>query len=345
MSEKETTSNRKDSESVKKFMTHLENGTNIVQKVHDKPSYAKNFLTGSVPTGFSQYNLLQGLSDNSCKSTLYITQDQKAKNNYFNLHGGAKPIGYVMYKTPEYWKKDDPEVIAGKAKAGESKTDEKGKAIYKKDEKGKDVISMAFCQAAELIVEPKFKPSLGDDGQPLKYTENVYAKDGAVYTSDRYDDKGNLYGKKGEPVIEHFAGTMIGENVPSKNRITPAEPNNLAALEKKEDLYPLPECKDNKNAFEVLKCGMAKAFRGIYNGTGESWNPTKEEIELVKNAFIQDKRNFLKCLDIADTYGRGNKVICEKMEKNIQAKQLANLQAQKEENKNINTNTKHKGRI
>ncbi len=344
MSEKETTSNRKDSELVKKVFDHLQKGTSVLQKPHDKPCYAKNFENGSIPTSYSNLNLLQGMSDIGCKSTFYITQDQMAQKGYFNLNKNTNAIGYILYKVPARYKKEDPEVINGEVKAGTIKTDKNGKTIYEKDDKGKDLTKMAFCQAAELVVKPRFKPLLDENGNQLYYEENVYDEKGAVYTEDRYGKDNKLFGKKGEPVVLHFAGSKKGDFVPSKERITPAEPLNLPPFEKKENLFPLPECKDKNNAFEVLKCGLAKAFRGIYNGTGESWNPSKEEIDFLEKAFIQDRKNFLNCCDIADTYGRGNKAICEKMEENIKAKQLANQQSKEEENKNINTNTKHKGR-
>lgn len=316
MAEKTTNSEVKEAKMVREFCDKLENGVSIVQLSNEEPHYMKNYLTGNVPQGIAQIELLQGAYEQDKKGTLFVNKGQMENENLF-CKKGSHAIGSVAIR------KDDKFV-----KEGESH------------------YHYSFVFAAEDVVKTKFEAEKDENGNDKRYEENVYSET-EKYSEDRiYKDKnGNVQytAKKGEPVIEHLKGSKIGKLVGTDEALVPAKPNHLPALSDDKELFPLPKAKDKNNAFEVTKEGLAKFFRGIYQGGGLSWNPTKSEIALIKNAFINKPGLFANAVKQADTYGRGNIAECQKMEKTINDKIAQN--AQKQQNVQENSNSKaRKGR-
>ena len=60
MAETKTDSEVKDAKMVKELCDKLDNGVSVVQLSNKEPHYMKNFLTGNVPQGIAQIELLQG---------------------------------------------------------------------------------------------------------------------------------------------------------------------------------------------------------------------------------------------------------------------------------------------
>lgn len=316
-------SEKVESQTVANFCDNLANGTSVVQTKNEAPSYMKNVITGNVPQGLAQLSFKQGCYEQGVKGTLFLSYNQAIENNSMPMKGshsiGSMPIRNV-------YNKDDKEVIEGKAKAGERKKD--------KDGNEGPAFHYIYCYAAERTVELKWVPELDENGEARRYSENVYSED-KVYEKDRvYKDKeGNtLYAaKKGEPVILHLAGSIVGHQELTDKRLVPEQPNILPKINDDKELFALPKPRD-ESAFEVLKCGMAQYFRGIYHGNGEGWHPSNAEIANIRKEFISSPGMFSSAISQADTYGRGNKAECEKMEKAINEKRL------QKENTNVNTN-------
>lgn len=315
MAETKTDSEVKDAKMVREFCEKLDNGVSVVQLSNKEPHYMKNFLTGNVPQGIAQIELLQGAYEQDKKGTLFVNKGQMENENLF-AKKGSHAIGSVAIR------KDDKYI-----KEGES------------------AFNYSFVFAAEDVVKTKFVAEKDENGNDKRYEENVYSKT-ETYKEDRtYKDKDGkvLYeAKKGEPVLEHMKGSKIGELKGTDEALVPAKPNHLPALTDDKQLFALPKPKDENNAFEVAKCGLAKFFRGIYHGGGEGWKPSKTEIALIKNAFINKPSLFASCVKQADTYGRGNIAECQKMEKAINDK-IAQKQ-NTASNDNTQTKSASKGR-
>ena len=315
-----------ESQTVANFCDNLEKGISVVQTKNEAPSYMKNVITGKVPQGLAQLSLKQGCYEQGVNGTLFLSHNQAIENNAWPMKGshsiGSMPIRNV-------YSKDDKVVKEGKAQIGERRKD--------KDGNEGPAFIYVNCFAAERTVETKWVPERDENGETKKYPENIYSKD-QVYTEDWiYKDKEGktLYvAKKGEPVIEHLAGSIIGHQEATDKTLAPAKTNILPKIIDDKNLFALPKPK-GESAFETLKCGMAQYFRGIYHGNGDGWHPTNTEIANIKKEFINSPGMFSNAISQADTYGRGNKTECEKMEKAINEKR------QQKENTNINVNQNH----
>ena len=320
-----------DAHVVTDFCKNLRNGTSVLQAANEKPCYAKNSITGNVPQGLGQYTIRQGQFEQGKKNTLFVTMDQANKKDYA-VSKGSHSIGALAIHN--VYGKDDILVQQGKAKVGEIRKTKDGK-------EGKPFIYVN-CFASEDVVETKLQAKRDSNNQPMYYKEDVLSKTD-VYKEDKtYQDQKDPSKtrtvKKGDPVVLHFAGSMIMERIPTDKSIEPAVANNLPAINSGE-LYPLPTPK-NDDFYEKLKCELAETFRGMYNGNGKGWSPSLETIDRIEKEFGKKPGVFSSIMAQADTYGRGNPEACVAMEKNINAK-LAKKEA---ENTNVNVNTKSKGR-
>lgn len=301
----------KESVTLTNFTKSLLNGTSWVQKGTKEPRYAKNVFSGDVPKGLSQYSIMQGIYTQGKQNTLFATHDQADTNNV-RPQLGSKAIGFVTYQVDA--------------------KDENGKNILDENGKNKKYDRQSFVFSASDFVKTKQQPKTDEKGNRLTYEENEFSKD-QVYKEDRtYKDKnGNVFweAKKGEPVLVHKKGSIMYETVNTDEHIVPNSRNKLPKLTDEKNLYPLPQMKNENDALEILKTGMAKAFRNIYYGTGEGWNPSKKEIEIIADSFSKNGsiKEFSSILNMADTYGRGNPEQCKRMEENIARKIEQNQKA------------------
>ncbi|MCR5401470.1 MAG: hypothetical protein K6E78_07730 [Treponema sp.] len=306
---------------IKNFFENLENGVSVVQLQCKEPHYMKNFLTGKVPQGNNQLALLQGAYNNDVKGTLFVTRgqmdsfkDEKGINNPLFSKKGSHSIGTMTLK------KDAEQLEKDKARGDNTE------------------YNFAFCFAAEDVVYTRKETVKDDNGKDKLYEDNVFSKD-QVYEKDRepymQDGKVVFTPKKGEPVLLHLKGTkMYSDPIATDKALVPSKINHLPALNDGE-LYALPKVKDSNNPYEVLQAGMAKFFRGVYNGNGEGWRPSSSEIKSLKQFSLEHPKLFYSAISQADTYGRGNTKECAEMEKNIAAARAKN------ENKQQNSNTEN----
>ena len=140
---------------------------------------------------------------------------------------------------------------------------------------------------ASKVEEMVRQPKLNENGEPMKYKNNVVA----TYESGkpkRYDHDGSyvtkngreITYKKGDFVYLHKAGSTIYETVPTGNKLEATKVNEPI---KAEGLGKIPEARDNTPQ-EVLRNGLAKAFRGALTGDFEGWKPSKEQISSIKES-------------------------------------------------------------
>lgn len=321
-----------DAKLVTEFCSNLRNGTSVLQAGFEKPSYAKNILTGNVPQGLGLYTLRQGQYAQGKKTTLFATMDQANKNDYA-VRKGSTSIGSLAIRN--VYGKDDASVKNGEAKVGDIRKGKDGK-------EGKPFLYIN-CFSADDILETKKVARRDQDGNPMHYEKDVLSetekyKEDRIYYDMKDPTKISYSVKAGDPVILHKAGSIIMDREVTDKAIAPSIANNLPKFNSGE-LYPLPK-PQNKELRETLKCELAEVFRGIYNGDSKGWNPSLETIDKIEKEFGAKPGVFSSIMAQADTYGRGFPEDCKKMEANINAKI-----AQKEQtNVNENVNSNHNSR-
>lgn len=308
------------------FIEAMERGESWVQQPSKEPSYVKNAITGKAITGYNGLVLQQEMKEQGIENKTVITKNQMDGNNesgkiYWNQKGNNAYITTLTYDNPNaFYGKNSPEVINGEANAGDKKVLANGKEM-----RGVN-FSMVFD--ASKVEEMVRQPKLNENGEPMKYKNNVVA----TYESGkpkRYDHDGSyvtkngreITYKKGDFVYLHKAGSTIYETVPTGNKLEATKVNEPI---KAEGLGKIPEARDNTPQ-EVLRNGLAKAFRGALTGDFEGWKPSKEQISSIKEYFKDRPGEFRGIARTAEQIARGSQETIDRISSAIESKQLAKV--------------------
>ncbi len=335
--EKENSTENYESKLVRKFVDDLSKGQSFLQAPNEKPDYVLNASTNEVFRGINMIIVGQAMRDNNKVSAQALTLNQRDSLGYMSAPG-SKHIATAIYdKYDAWWRRNDPEVIAGKEVEGTHKKNEDGS--YVKDK----IYSLIF--AADDIRKKKFVADRDEDNNVLHYTEDVYKKDengnNILHTTDgstKLKDGTVISFKKGDPIIEHHKGAVKGSDKPSDEKIVSNQKANLPPLYS-EDLAPIPKRKDDSTK-EMFVEKLAIAFRGKLQGNFEGINFSKKEIAAIADEFLGHENKFINAVKSADN--RANMTVSEynKMMENINAKNNSKTN----ENQNVNVNEKKSSR-
>ena len=319
-------------EIVKKFINDLTTGQSFLQEPNEKPDYVLNHASGEVFRGINMIIVNQAMKDNNKVSGQALTVSQRDQLGLYSEKGSHAICQAIYDKFDAWYRKNDPEVIDGKAEAGTHKKDENGNYVQDK--------TFPYIFAADDLVKTKFEPTRDETGNVMHYEKDVYyedvthTKDGSYILPD-----GTTYEyKKGDPVIEHHKGTVIGKNVPTNEHVVSNKKANLPPLYD-EEMAPIPARKDD-SVKEMFVEKLAKAFRGKLQGNYEGANFSKKEIALIANEYTGHLNQFINAVKSADNRANMTAKDYKKMMENIQAKQNSNAETNQEETKN----TAKKGR-
>ena len=129
--EKENSTENYESSLVRKFVDDLNKGQSFLQASNQKPDYVLNASTNEVFQGINMIIVGQAMRDNNKVSAQALTLNQRDSLDYMSAPG-TKHIATAIYdKYDAWWRKNDPEVIAGKEVAGTHKKNADG--TYVKD--------------------------------------------------------------------------------------------------------------------------------------------------------------------------------------------------------------------
>lgn len=302
----------------------METGTNVLQRGSTHPRYPINSATGNVPKGIAAYVIAQGQYEQNKKSTGFVTHDQGENGingTRYQPAPGTKAVGYILVQ--------------------QDKVDEQGKTVL--NEKGKPVKQdkMIFVFASEDMKEFKMLPKRDENGKEIRYAEDVVekAKQNRTYT----DKDGNVVTiKAGDDVVVHKAGSIEYERkfVENGKQLSPSVYSNLPPLTSEKNLAELPKVKDQNDLLDVVKCELAKGLRGLYYGTGDKCELSREQIKQCKEAFSTNANIGImqKMFSQADTYARGNAAEIKQMEENVN--RVRQEKAKSKENSNTQENVK-----
>ena len=335
--EKENSTENYESSLVRKFVDDLNKGQSFLQASNQKPDYVLNASTNEVFQGINMIIVGQAMRDNNKVSAQALTLNQRDSLDYMSAPG-TKHIATAIYdKYDAWWRKNDPEVIAGKEVAGTHKKNADG--TYVKDK----IFSLIF--AADDIRKRKFVAERDEEGNVVHYTEDIYKKDkngnNILHTSDgktKLKDGTEISFKKGDPIIEHHKGAVKGSYNPSDERIVSTQPANLPPLYS-EELAPIPKRKDDSTK-EMFVEKLAIAFRGKLQGNFEGINFSKKEIAAIADEYLGHQNQFINAVKSAEN--RANMTVSEynKMMENINAKN----NSMTEVNQNVHVNEKKASR-
>lgn len=326
-----------ESKIVKNLIDNLRQGTSFLQTPNKDPDYVVNYASKKTYDGVNFLIVGQGMKDAGKTANLAMSNRQGEELGLW-IEKGKKSIGTALYDIAEaYYNKNDKEVIDGKKKAGEHKVDADGKFV-------KDT-NFSFVFAAEDFVKTTFQAERDENNNVLHYEKDepmidpktkepvLHQKDG-VYT----DKDGKEFPfKKGDVVIAHRAGSVIGKMVGTDEHVVNKEKNHLPPLVDAQTIAPAYKRKDNSGK-EIFIEKMSEAIRGKALGNFDGLKITKDEIDAIEKEFLNHERKFRGTIKTAWTRAIGSKEDVAKMEQAILAK----------ENKNTNENTeevkKTKGR-
>lgn len=319
-------------EIVQKFIDDLTTGQSFLQEPNEKPDYVLNHASHEVFRGINMIIVNQAMKDNNKVSGQALTVLQRDQLGLYSAKGSHAICQAIYDKFDAWYRKNDPEVIAGNAEAGTHKKDENGNFVQDK--------TFPYIFAADDLVKTKFEPTRDEDGNVMHYENDVYYEN-AVHKKDgsyKLPDGSTYEFKKGDPVIEHHKGTVMGKYVATDEHVVSNKPANLPPLYD-EEMAPIPARKDD-SVKEMFVEKLAKAFRGKLQGNYEGANFSKKEIALIASEYMGHLNQFINAVKSADN--RANMTVKDynKMMENIQAKQNSNAATNQEETKN----TAKKGR-
>ena len=317
---------------VKEFVEKLRLGQSFLQEPNKEPDYVKNFVTKNVYTDINMIIVGQAMKDKNKLSNIVITQNDIHQRNLL-IEPKAKAVATAMFKNYNaFYNKDDEAVKNNTAKIGEQKKDREGNPV-------KPIIySNVF--AAEDVLLTKFKAARDSNNNVQYYDQDVYSESNGVvdtYKKDySYTDKNGVEHtyKKGDPVILHAKGSIIGDFESTGDHLAANRQSHLPAYIESQDLAPLYKRKDNSGK-EILIEKMTEAFRGKLQGNYDGLKITNSEIDAIEKDFLQHPRAFRGVLRVAQTRAEGDKEKIEKMDAAINNK----YQSQSHENDNVKENT------
>lgn len=331
-----------ESKLVKNFITNLRNGTSFLQEPNSEPAYVQNYATGIPYTGINMLIINQGMKDKG-KTAMLAMSNIQAENLKLYIEKGKEKIGTAIYEDSNaFYKKNDPEVISGKHKASEHKVDENGKPVN-------DTI-YSFVFAAEDIVKTKFEVKRDNEGNAIKYAENVYAKnkngeiirynkDGII--NNKFTNETIAY-KAGDPVIKHLKGSVQGELIGTKEHIVQPEKNHLPPFITEKNIAKLPEINEKSTAKEILIAKLAEAFRGKLQGNYSGLKISLEQIDKIEKEYLTHPRAFRGAVKSAQTRAMGNIETIKRMDEAIQKRK--NESINEYSNEDVKKQTKKTGK-
>lgn len=318
-----------ESEFVKKFVNDFKTGQSFLQQGNKDPDYVINHSSGELMSGINMIIVGQAMKDNNKRSNQVMTQAQKDSAGLF-AKKGSHVICTAQFDIYDAWyRKNDPEVLAGKAEAGKHKVDENGN--YVKDKRFSPIY------ACDDLTKPKFVEERDADGKVKHYEEDVFKtdKDGNVVTYTKDNDYVTKNGQKihhnaGDPVIDHHKGSVMGTYVPGD----PIVSNQKAKLPPfvSDELAPIPKPKD-ESIEEKLRYNLAVAFRGKLQGGFEGIQFSKKDLEQISEKFLAHPRDFANIVKSAEHRSMMTTAEYAKMQENIAAKQNTAQNEATEENK------------
>ena len=312
----ENTSEGYESSIVSKFIKDLREGKSFLQEKNDGPSYVSNIVTGKIYTGVNMILANQAAKDKGKFCPYVVTQSQIGKRCFY-LDKGTKALGIAIYDNYDaYYKKSDMEVYTGLKSAGEQKLDANGNPI--------DRIIISYLYDASEIYKPFFEPEHDEQGLIKHYEENVYAiEDGQIKVHQRdYSFRGRdgemVYIKKGDPILLHKKGSLIGHYRRSEEPLYKENGNILIPYIIGSDLHPLYK-RQSEDGREILTEKMCEAFRGKLMGRYEGLKITNDELDKIEQSFLSHPRSFRSALKEAHTRAMGDENEIQMLDEKIKA--------------------------
>lgn len=161
-----------ESKMVADFIKNLQNGTSVLQKPNKEPSYAQNYYSKTVYTGWNMLNVAQGLQDQGKESPFVTSMNQASFNkaglkNKTETNGeGVKMVGAVAFWHKELKENGVPIKDAnGQSVSGNQSTlvfsmNDTVKKIY--DKESKKFMSSGDVLPRGITTLPPFVQNPGD---------------------------------------------------------------------------------------------------------------------------------------------------------------------------------------
>ena len=310
--------NKKESSIVRAFINHLREKDSFLLDANENPDYVINYKTHKIYKDLNMILLGQAKKDKKVDTALVLTKSQ-LKNNGAYVKDGEVPLCTALYdKFSSYYKKEDKEVYGGLNEEGE----------LKKDEKGNPLSPFIFSPLYDVrdLNKVVFIPSRNENGDVLRYQENIYSKDkdGNILRYSKSFIRENEDGSveqvmKGDPIIAHKKGSIIGEFVRKDESFYPQRVILPKALNS-ENITPLYK-RRNESGKEILIEKLTEGFRGKLLGNYKGMTITDEEIDKIEDAFLTHSRSFRAAIKTAFTRAKGDKEEVSLLEENIRKRE------------------------
>lgn len=325
-----------------KVFDDLARGTSVIQTPLKFPKVPYDYFTQKPITGFNMLTINQGMKDNGIINYLTVTGPEATENNLY-FEKGTKSLGTAVYDKKEayYSKENNKDANGVEHKPGEHKLDAQGNYVP-------DLI-FSHVFAAEKTVKTELKQKLDSNGKPMFYEKDVYRKnaDGSIqrYEADtsyvNHKTQETMFFKKGDPVIEHFAGSKVMQTVPTSEHLVNASYNHAPMIKDMatENIAPTYK-RANESGKEIFKEVMSNYFRGTVTGNYAGQNLSVKEITAMRTDLEGHDRLARGLAKTAWTYAMGHKEEIARIEAAVASKTQKDTVSNTNKDVNVNSNKK-----
>ena len=309
-----------ESKVVREFIDNLRNNTSFLYDANEKPDYITNYFTKNIYTDLNMIIVNQAMRDKGKKAKFVISENQTIHHRAYKDDNAETVCSAMFENFRAKYKKGDYEVVNGYRNVGDRRIDKNGKEV--------PLYIYSPLYSTEDVYRARFEAELDENGKAQIYQEDVYATEitgEIMHYSKSYSYKSNdgqtFYIHKGDPMIVHEKGQVVGKYVRSDVTFFKNQGEIKPAFSDK-DIVPLYKRK-NESGKEILIEKMTEAFRGKLLGNYKGLEITNREIDAIENEFISHPRLFANALKQAQTRARGDREEVRRMDENILRRQMS----------------------
>lgn len=340
--ENQTNNNDGKSWAIQDLVKNLRNGTSFLQQPNREPAYIKNYVTGKAYRDINMLIIGQGMHDHGKVANLVVSAKQIDTNHFDKSFSKNAFVGTaILDKSNAYYTKEELAKTNDTVhKPGEHKKNPDGSYV--------EDTSYAATFACEDLGLKKQVAKRDENNEVVTYKENEYATDenGQIQTYKKDNEythpvtKEKITVKAGDPVVLHYAGSVVMEYQPTGEALVPKAPTHMPPLVESEQV-PLYKRKDESGK-EIFVEKMTEAFRGKMQGNYEGLKITASEIDAIEKDLLEHPRIVRSLCKSAWTRAEGDPVKVAKMDEAIAKR--AETKTNSETNENVKQNVKGKGR-